>query len=682
MPKTQAQFVGEPTATESPVIRNVDALKGDLLNNINGNIFTMYELFNHVAETYPTVNSFGSRTVVREIEEEKEIIKVIGGQETKEIKKWKFFELSGYEWLTYAEAKQWTIDIGAGLRKIGLKEQDKLTIFAATSRNWLLTAHACFTQNMTITTAYDTLGQEGLTYSLNECEVSTVFTNDGLLSMIQKITKDVPTLKRVIYDGKADQAVIDKLKSSHGHLEFYTLDEIRQLGKENPVPEVKPKAEDLCCIMYTSGSTGNPKGVMLTHSNVVASVAGARHIIKTIAKPNDVYLAYLPLAHILEFVAQNVVLSLGMQIGYGNPRTLSDTSVRNCRGDLTECRPSIMTGVPAVWETIRKGVYSKLKEKGPTAKTIFESALAAKWQLMKLGLPTGFIDPIFAQIKANTGGRLRYVLSGGAPISPETQQFLTTAVCPVIQGYGMTEGTAVIAIQLPQDPTTLGRTGPPAVHTELKLVAVPETDYHPSNTPHPRGELWVRGPNVMKGYYKQDQLTKEAMTPDGWLMTGDIAEKYPDGTIQIIDRKKNLVKLSNGEYIALEKLEAGYKTNKYVFHICVYADSNEAFPIAVVVPIEKELVEFGKSIGLSGNDLEMHALVNNKAVQKEVLGDLRESARKLGFKGADVLGAIYLTDEEWTPQNDMLTAAQKLKRNDINKHYKQQLHDTYKGGRQ
>jgi len=341
-----------------------------------------------------------------------------------------------------------------------------------------------------------------------------------------------------------------------------------------------------------------------------------------------------------------------------------------------------MTGVPAVWETIRKGVYSKLKERGPAAKTIFETALAAKWQLMKLGLPNSFIDPIFGKIKASTGGRLRYVLSGGAPISPETQQFLTTAVCPVIQGYGMTEGTAVIAIQLPQDPTTMGRTGPPGVHTELKLVAVAETDYHPSNTPNPRGELWVRGPNVMKGYYKQDALTKETLTEDGWLMTGDIAEMYPDGTMQIIDRKKNLVKLSNGEYIALEKLEAGYKTNKYVLNICVYADSNEAFPIAIVLPIEKELVEFGKTLGLTGKDLEVHSLVEDKRVQKEVLGDLRETAKRLGFKGADILGAIYLTSDEWTPQNDFLTAAQKLKRNDINKHYKETLKAVYKAGRQ
>ncbi|KAJ3036831.1 long-chain fatty acid-CoA ligase [Rhizophlyctis rosea] len=186
----------------------------------------------------------------------------------------------------------------------------------------------------------------------------------------------------------------------------------------------------------------------------------------------------------------------------------------------------------------------------------------------------------------------------------------------------------------------------------------------------------------MKGYYKQDALTKETLTEDGWLMTGDIAEMYPDGTMQIIDRKKNLVKLSNGEYIALEKLEAGYKTNKYVLNICVYADSNEAFPIAVVVPIEKELVEFGRTLGLDGKDLEVHNLVGDKRVQKEVLGDLRETAKRLGFKGADVLGAIHLTGDEWTPQNEMLTAAQKLKRNDINKHYKAELAAVYKGGRQ
>jgi long-chain acyl-CoA synthetase len=206
--------------------------------------------------------------------------------------------------------------------------------------------------------------------------------------------------------------------------------------------------------------------------------------------------------------------------------------------------------------SIRKGVNAKLREASPLQQKIFQFAFDLKWLCITLGIPTGILDAIvFNKIKAQTGGRLKIALSGGAPIPKSTQKFLGVCVCPVIGGYGLTETCAILCIQCPDQYAKLGIVGPPGVSGEVKLVDVPDTSYSSRNRPRPQGEVWVRSATVMKGYYNQPQLTAETVTEDGWLMTGDIGEWQPDGNLAIIDRKKNLVKLSNGEYIALEKCE-------------------------------------------------------------------------------------------------------------------------------
>ncbi|KAK9720730.1 long-chain fatty acid-CoA ligase [Basidiobolus ranarum] len=430
--------------------------------------------------------------------------------------------------------------------------------------------------------------------------------------------------------------------------------------------------------MYTSGSTGNPKGVMLTHANVVAAIAGVDIWIGPILNPDtDVVIAYLPLAHIFEFAVENYIVYLGLPIGYSNPRTLTDASVRNCKGDLRELCPTIMCGVPAVWETIRKGVMSQVQNSGKLARVVFDLAFRNKNFLKNAGIPSGIWDTIiFNKIKKATGGRLRYALSGGAPIAPETQAFLTTCICTVLQAYGMTEATAMAAIMNPEV-KVIKSNGPPVPCAEIKLVDVPEANYLTSNTPQ-RGEVWVRGPANMKGYFKNEELTKEILTDDGWLMTGDIGEWLPDGTLGIIDRKKNLVKLSNGEYIALEKLESLYKTSVYADNLCVYADSFQSRPVAIIVCGEEKLRNLAKQRDVDGYEKMSHGeLAQNPKVKKAVHDDLLAIAKRNNFVSAELLHDVCVIDEEWTPENNLLTAAQKLKRRDIAERYKQQIDSMY-----
>jgi len=661
-------------------IKRHSLYKDSLISSPHSSIATLYDLLKSAVALHGSKNMLGARKVVRVVKEEKEVEKRVAGEVIKETKTWNYFELSSFEWISYQEAYSIVLAVGAGLKQLGLNGNDKVTLFASTGRDWMLMAHACFTQSLTITTAYDTLGEEGLTFSLNEGSVTTLFTNGDLLGVVKNIVPSVASLKNVIYTGDAKPETIEALKSVN--IQVFSFQEIQDLGKEHPREPHPPSKDDLACIMYTSGSTGNPKGVMLTHANIVSAVGAAKALVGGLVKPNDVYLSFLPLAHILEFTVEQFAIYAGISLGYGNVRTLTDASVRNCKGDMSELKPSWMAGVPAVWESVRKGILSKLKAASPIAQKVFHFAMKVKWALMKAGLPSGLIDKVvFKKIKESTGGRLRIAISGGAPIPPDTHQFLNICLTPIIQGYGMTETVGTLAIQDPSDITGLGIVGPPVPNCEVMLVAVENTSYSPLNKEKPQGEVWVRGPSIMQGYYRQEKATNETMC-DGWLMTGDIGEWRPDGSLAIIDRKKNLIKLSNGEYIALEKLESLYKMSSLVQNLCIYGDSHQSFAIAIVTPIPKEIETLASQLGISGvpagTDLVgLSEAVKHPDIRKAVLKDLLALAKRVSLKPAEVIGAVVLVNDEWTPVNGLLTAAQKLKRMEITKRYQVEIDAAY-----
>ena len=417
-------------------------------------------------------------------------------------------------------------------------------------------SHGAASQSMPIATAYDTLGEEGLKHSLIQTRAKAIFCDPHLLKALINPLKEAQEIKFVIYnsDGEVKKENIEKLKSSHNHLIVLSFEELRTLGESNPVDPVPPAPDDLCCIMYTSGSTGPPKGVLMKHSAVIASIAGVTTIIGQYIGPGDKLLTYLPQAHILEFVFENACLYWGGTMGYGSPKTLSDTSVRNCKGDIREFKPTILVGVPAVWESVKKGIIAKVNQSGMVVKNLFWSALAAKSFLMSTGLPgTAILDSVvFKKIKEATGGQLRVCMNGGGPIAKDTQRFISLAITPMISGYGLTETTAMGALNDPMHWTDNALGDIPS-SIEIKLVDFHEAGYYASNNP-PQGEIWIRGPPVFQGYFDNEDETKEALTDDGWFKTGDIGEFDKNGHLRMIDRKKNLVKTLNGEYIALEKV--------------------------------------------------------------------------------------------------------------------------------
>lgn len=256
------------------------------------------------------------------------------------------------------------------------------------------------------------------------------------MPVVAKVIGEVPSLRVVIYDGQPPEEVLSKIRNSREGVTVLSLDALRELGRDLP-PEAAesrvPSRDDVACIMYTSGTTGPPKGVVIKHSNLVAAIGAVSTLVGHHLKPGDTFLAFLPLAHILEYVVELSFVFLGICSGYGRVKTLTDQSVRNCKGDIKAFRPTVMVGVPAIWELIRKGILAQVNSSGSFRKSMFSGAMSVK----RANVPVvkNVVDSlVFSKIKQATGGRLRLAMSGGAALSRETQEFLSVALVTVIQG--------------------------------------------------------------------------------------------------------------------------------------------------------------------------------------------------------------------------------------------------------
>ncbi|OJJ46621.1 hypothetical protein ASPZODRAFT_132720 [Penicilliopsis zonata CBS 506.65] len=670
----------EPKEGET-IPRRLPAAKDKLITRPADDVATTYDVFRRSARLFGNAKAVGSRRLIKTHVENKKVKKVVDGVEQEVDKKWTYFEMSGYTFKSFLEYEQMALQLGSGLRKLGLQKDDMIHLYGATSAHWLLMSHGAASQSLVIVTAYDTLGEEGLKHSLVQTGSLAIFLDPGLIHSLRNVLGDAKSVKYVIYntDNEVKQEDLDKLKADFDHLTILSIEDLRKLGEDNLVDPVPPAPEALCCIMYTSGSTGPPKGVPLTHANVIAATAGIHAIVGEYIGPNDILLTYLPQAHILEFMFENLCLFWGGTMGYGNPRTLSDTSMRNCKGDIRELKPTILVGVPAVWESVKKGVLNNLNKNSFLVKSLFWGAMSAKSFLMTTGFPgasfaTGLIDSVvFKKLKDATGGRMRIMMNGGGPVSKDTQQFLSMAIAPMISGYGLTETSAMGALNDPMawNCNALGEI-PGSV--EVKLVDFPDAGYLTSHRP-PQGEIFIRGASVTTHYWKNEEETKSAFSEDGWFMTGDIGEFDQYGHLRIIDRKKNLVKTLNGEYIALEKLESIYRSSPIVGNICVYAAEDQDKPVAIIVPIETALKKLAEENNIKGDTIE--ALVHNKDINAAVLKQLQAAGKAGGLRGIEIVSGVVLSDEEWTPHNGYMTAAQKLQRRKIMNRYRKEIDQAY-----
>ncbi|KAI5292874.1 long-chain fatty acid-CoA ligase [Ascosphaera acerosa] len=641
-------------------------------------IRTIYDVVQFGVRTYGNAKCMAYRDLIKVHKESKKVPKVVDGKEELVDKEWTFFELSPYKWLTYYEYEQLMLQVGSALRRMGLEPGDRVHLYASTSHRWLSVMHGATSQSMPVVTSYETLGLDALKHSIQATKPKLLYTESNLLKGLPKVLGDTPSIAVVVYNKtvELDAKVLDKLVADFPDIQFLPYEEFRAAGEANMVDPVKPSPEDLCCIMYTSGSTGTPKGVMLRHKQFVASIAGATAVVMDFLAPSDIFINYLPLAHIFELMVETSAFIWGTKLGYGHPRTLTSQSVRNCKGDLEELHPTIMVGVPAVWEATRKGIAAKVDEGGAVVKRLFSAAYYAKKQLLQRGLPgTGVIDNyILKKVKQATGGKLRWTMSGAGPIASQTMEFISVVLAPLINGYGLTETIAMASLRDPMwFPYNTRGDIPPCI--EVKLVDFAEAGYTSKDKPFPRGEIWIRGPAVMEGYFENEEETKSVLTPDGWFMTGDIGMFDETGKLRVIDRKKSLVKTLKGEYVALEKLESIYRVVSVVGNICVYADGDREKPIALVVPNGSTLEKLAADNGIQTESID--ELLGNRKLKNIVLREMQAVGRKYGLAGIEIIHSIVLVDEEWTPENGLTTAAGKLQRRALAQKYSRQIEEAY-----
>ncbi|XP_076150609.1 long-chain-fatty-acid--CoA ligase 3b [Alosa pseudoharengus] len=643
-----------------------------LVSALHEGVDTLDKVFEYAAQHFPQRDCLGTRELLSEEDELQPNGKIF-----------KKVILGEYQWMSYEQAFQAAQHFGSGLASLGQKPLCNIAIFCETRAEWMIAAQACFMYNFPVVTLYSTLGGPAIAHGLNETEVTHIITSKDLLqSRLKAILLDVPRLQHII--------VVDSKPTTWPGMPrgimVHNMDAVQELGAkpENMTkPRAQPLPSDIAVIMYTSGSTGIPKGVMISHSNIIAGITGMAERIPDLDE-NDTYIGYLPLAHVLELSAELVSLSHGCRIGYSSPQTLADRSTKikkGSKGDTSVLKPTLMAAVPEIMDRIYKNVMTKVEEMSSVQRSLFVLAYNYKMEQISKGYGTPLCDRlVFNKVRSLLGGNTRLLLSGGAPLSAATQRFMNICFCcPVGQGYGLTETCGAGTISEMCDFST-GRVGAPLVCSEIKLKDWEEGGYYSTDKPNPRGEILIGGPNVAMGYYKNEAKKVEDFFVDEngqrWFCTGDIGEFHPDGCLKIIDRKKDLVKLQAGEYVSLGKVEAVLKNCPLIDNICAYANSDQSYVISFVVPNQKQLTSLAEQSGVRGS---WEEVCNSPVMEKEVLRVITDAAVTANMERFEIPKKIRLSAEPWTPETGLVTDAFKLKRKELKSHYQDDIERMYGG---
>ncbi|XP_066519609.1 long-chain-fatty-acid--CoA ligase 5 [Hoplias malabaricus] len=576
-----------------------------------------------------------------------------------------------YQWLKYKQVLDRAEHLGSGLLHRGLKPSPDsfVGIFAQNRPEWIISELACYTYSMVAVPLYDTLGPEALVFIINKANISTVLCDkqnkaETLLSNCEgNLT---PVLKTIIIMDPYDAAVTER--ASKCGVEVLSLKDIETLGKDNHHKPVPPNPEDLSIVCFTSGTTGDPKGAMLTHENVVADAASFVKSFESAFTPltTDVSISYLPLAHMFERVVQTVLYGAGGRVGFfqGDIRLLPD--------DMKTLQPTVFPVVPRLLNRVYDRVHSGAQT--PFQKCVLNFAIERKHAEVKQGIIRNdsiWDKFIFHKVQESLGGRVRVMVTGAAPISPSVLCFLRACLgCQIFEAYGQTECTAGCTISLPGDWTT-GHVGVPVPCNVVKLVDVEDMNYFASND---EGEVCIKGKNVFKGYLNDPERTAEALDKDGWLHTGDIGKWLPNGVLKIIDRKKNIFKLAQGEYIAPEKIENVYIRSALVAQVFVHGDSLQSSLVGIVVPDSEVLPSFAEKLGVKGS---LEELCKNQQIKKSIISDLVKLGHEAGLKSFEQVKDLHLHPEQFTIENGLLTPTLKAKRAELSKFFKQQIDSLY-----
>ncbi|MGB2959161.1 MAG: long-chain fatty acid--CoA ligase, partial [Bacteroidota bacterium] len=520
------------------------------------------------------------------------------GQEERPVLQYK--TESGYTGISYAELREKVELFAHGLAAMGLKRGDRVAIVSENRPEWVISDQAIVALGGVDVPLYTTMTAKQNEFVFNDAVVRYVIvSNQFQLNKVMRIFENVKSLEKVIImteKGLTPDARVVPFSAVYENGRAFMAENPDYLNASRKM--VKP--EDLLTLIYTSGTTGNPKGVMLTHENLCSNIVSSAEVIKI--GPDDVMLSFLPLSHSFERMAgYYTALACGATIAYAE-------SVETVRDDMLEVKPTIVTTVPRLFERIHSRVLKQVDSSPPLRRKIFywavnvgrEYAHASKRGSVSpaLRMRHGLADRlVFSKLRARTGGRIKFFVSGGAALGREFGEFFESVGLKIIEGYGLTETSPVISANR-VDNYKFGSVGMVIPGVEVRI----EHD----------GEILTKGPNVMKGYWNDKQATKEVLDKDGWLHTGDIGVIDAEGFIYITDRKKHLFVSSGGKNIAPQPIENLFLSSKYIEQFMLIGD-RRMFLTALIVPDYDTLQEFAdaRNIPYAGNaDLAKDPTIN------------------------------------------------------------------------
>jgi long-chain acyl-CoA synthetase len=565
-------------------------------------------------------------------------------------------EKQGSKWRahSWAEVANAAGRMRAGLLRLGLKPGDRIAIIAENCPQWVIVDQAGLGLGATTVPLYTTISAEETEFILSDSQaaVAAVYGEAAARKIVALGTR-LKALKYIVQMQPADGGQ----QSASGSGSTPAVLPLSAFDGEQPAAQFEGGRDDLATIIYTSGTTGSPKGVMLTHGNILANCEASAAAINLTG--SDELLSFLPLAHAFERTAGYYTpLSVGGVISYAQ-------GLAQLAQNLREVRPTHFLTVPRLLDVVRDRVKRTVEEAPAYRRALFEAAMrvgrrAAEFRFRGEQPPAQialamalFRRLVFAKIHDLFGGRLRYLISGGAALSLDTFNFLAAAEIPIVEGYGLTEAGPVVSVN------RHGRTRPGTVGLPLPNVEVALA---------PDGELLVRGPSVMKGYYKREEETREVLDADGWLHTGDLATIDAQGFITIRERKKDIIVLSGGKNISPVYLESKLTSDPFIAQACVVGDDRK-HPGALLVPDFDALKSYVKELGLE--NAERTELVRNTEIRNFYSRRLREINRTLASH--ERIGAFCLIDQSFSQERDELTPTLKVRRKVIQLHYRTEI---------
>jgi long-chain acyl-CoA synthetase len=570
---------------------------------------------------------------------------------------------SGPNWIAISsdEMLKRIRNIAAGLHSLGIKSGDRVAILSESRPEWTLADAGCLFAAAIDVPIYPTLTPPQVRYILNDSGARVLFvSNERKYDDVREVLSTCPSVEHIIFFEESQN------DSDPGitllQLEYYGAELFEKQPELITALTHASSPDDLATIIYTSGTTGEPKGVMLTHSNLVSNVIdSAAHL--SFGREDSV-LSVLPLSHVLERAAMYMYIYHGMAVFFGE-------SLEMIGPNLREVRPTIFVGVPRIFEKIFGRVKEKTAEKGRLNVAILNWAVSLGKKYAELAVRHRKIPAlldlkhkiadklIFAKIRAALGGRIRLLVSGGAALPEELGYIYIGAGLPIVQGYGLTETSPVITAGQLED-NRIGTVGKPIRNVEVRIAA--------------DGEIETRGPHVMRGYYNKPAETKAVMTEDRWFKTGDIGTLDEDGFLRITDRKKELFKTSGGKYIAPQPIEQMIKGSRFVNQVVLIGNGRK-FPAALIVPDWERVESYAELKGLNTRD---HAeLCRNPRVID--LFERQVAALTTDLANYERVKKIALLEHELTIEGDELTPTMKVKRRIVDEKYKNVIDSIYAG---